>query len=141
MLQTIALYGGIVGMVVAVLALIVIVLIKKDVADALNKDVVLFDKNFELKKSAIEKCFKLLDDLEQTPAVAKNAEFVRRAKESYNELICVVTDLAIAEQFLTLTVKNGSVDAATLYNFKLKCRKDIGFSTKHASKQFTSTKK
>ena len=57
MLNSIAIWGGIVGMGVAVLALLLMVFTKKDIADIVNRDVILFDQNFALKKQAIEKAF------------------------------------------------------------------------------------
>ncbi len=135
MLTDIAIWGGIVGMVVALISIIVVLIIKKDIKDALNRDVILFDQNFMLKKQAIEKCLKLLDDLNSTPSVAKNAEFIRRCKESYNELICVLNNLSIADKFLNYAVNLGKISSPELINFKIDCRKDIGLSLKHAQKQ------
>lgn len=130
MLNNIAIWGGIVGMAVALLALILMIFTKKDIADIVNRDVILFDQNFSLKKQAIEKAFKLLDDLEQTPAIASNAEFVRLAKQSYNELLCVMTNQLLAEQFKNLAIA-GNVNSANLAKFKFDCRKDIGLKTKY----------
>ena len=82
MLNNIAIWGGIVGMCVALFALLLMVFAKKDIADIVTRDVILFDQNFMLKKQAIEKAFKLLDDLDQNPALLSNAEFVKLAKQS-----------------------------------------------------------
>lgn len=131
MLNNIAIWGGIVGMAVAILALLLMIFAKKDVADMLNRDVILFDQNFAVKKQAIEKALKLLDDLEQTPALSSNAEFVKLAKQSYNELLCVMTRQQIAEQFKTLSLESGALTSASLAKFKYDCRKDIGFKTKY----------
>lgn len=131
MLTNIAIWGGIVGMGVAVLALLLMVFAKKDIADIVNRDVILFDQNFALKKQAIEKAFKLLDDLEQNPAIFSNAEFVRLAKQSYNELLCVMTRQMLAEQFKNLALNSGEVSASAVAKFKFDCRKDIGLRTKY----------
>lgn len=141
MLTDIAIWGGIVGMAVAVISIIVVLIIKKDIKDVLNLNVVLFDQNFMIKKQAIEKCLKLLDDLNATPAVAKNPEFIRRAKESYNELICVLNNIANAYKFLDYTLNKGEISAAELNNFKISMRKDIGLNLKHAKKQSTKMAK
>lgn len=131
MLNNIAIWGGIIGMAVALLALLLMVFAKKDIADMLNRDVILFDQNFAVKKQAIEKALKLLDDLEQTPELSSNPEFVKLAKQSYNELLCVMTRQQIAEQFKTLALESGTLTADSLAKFKFDCRKDIGFKTKY----------
>ena len=141
MLTDIAIWGGLVGMVVAIISIIIILIIKQDIKDVLSRDVILFDQNFMLKKQAIEKCLKLLDDMNATPAVAKNAEFVRRAKECYNELICVLNNISIADKFLDFAINKGDISSAELNNFKLLMRKDIGLSLKHAKKQSTKVAK
>ena len=53
MLEKIAMWGGIAGIVVALVAIIVLFLTRANILDILDKDVILFDKNFELKKQAI----------------------------------------------------------------------------------------
>ena len=131
MLNNIAIWGGIVGMGVALLALLLMIFAKKDIKDIVNRDVILFDQNFALKKQAIEKSFKLLDDLEQNPAIISNAEFVKLAKQSYNELLCVMTNQMLAEQFKNLSQTAGAINSSALAKFKFDCRKDIGLKTKY----------
>lgn len=140
MLNDIAIWGGIVGMVVAVLALILILFAKKDISDIVNRDVILFDENFSIKKQAIDKALKLLDDLDQNPAIMSNAEYVRLAKQSYNELLCVMTNQLLAEQFKQLSMEAGNLNADSLTRFKLNCRKDIGLKTKAYKPKAVSTK-
>ena len=136
----IAIWGGVVGMVVAVLALIIIVLIKADVKSTLSSEALLFDQNFNIKKQAIEKAEKLLDDLSANDAISQNPEFVRRAKESYNELLCVVTNQAIAESFKNFSLNLKTINENELNDFKIACRKDIGLKAKKIAVK-TKTKK
>lgn len=126
----IAIWGGVAGMVVAVLVLIVVILIKGDIKSTLSSEALLFDQNFNVKKQAIEKAEKLLDDLFSNDVIAQNPEFIRRAKESYNELLCVVTSQAVAERFKNFALTLQAIDENELNDFKIACRKDIGLKGK-----------
>ena len=139
-MQEVAIWGGVMGMVVSLITLLIIFFIKKDINDLLNRDAILFDQNFSIKKQAIEKSFKLLDDLEQSPNIAGNPEFIRRAKEAYNELLCVLNNISLAEQFRALSLNQGQLNKASLTKYKVECRRDIGLSMKAAGKLLASNK-
>ena len=104
MIEKIAMWGGIAGIVVALFAIIILFLTRKNILDILQKDVILFDRNFELKKSAIEHSFRLIDRLEQDSAIIADPVFKQEAKDCYNELLCVVSDLKVAYIFYNLAI-------------------------------------
>lgn len=131
MFNTIAMWSGVAGIFASIFAVVVIYLTRKNILDILDKDVILFDKNFEIKKQAIEKSFKLLDDLNENSRIATNPEYIRRAKECYNEMICVMTDLKLADLFNTIALKGGEINSSILAQYKVSCREDLGLKSKH----------
>ena len=132
MLEKIAMWGGIAGIVVALVAIIVLFLTRANILDILDKDVILFDKNFELKKQAIETSMLMIDELDEKGEQLKSSfEFEERAKKIYNELLCVVSDARVADEFYNLTLdKTVALSATSLAHYKLLCRRDIGLSNK-----------
>lgn len=134
MIEKIAMWGGFAGVVIALVAVIVLFLTRQNILDILDKDVILFDKNFELKKQAIERAMLIADELEEKGAQTKmNYEFVETAKKTYNELLCVVSDVRVADEFYSLVVDKSVTPTATQFaQFKLICRHDIGLSNKKA---------
>lgn len=133
-MEQIAMWGGIAGIVVAVVAIIVLLLTRKNILDILNKDAILFDHNFEVKKQAISKALTLTEDvLTMGDKVKTLAEFKKRAKDAYNDLLCVVSNVEVADEFYEITLnQNQSIDPVQIAEFKLLCRKDIGLKTKKA---------
>ena len=134
MLEQIAMWGGIAGIVIALFAMIILFLTRKNILDILQKDVILFDKNFELKKHAIDSALNLIDELEERgESVLSRPDFIEKAKSCYNDLLCVVTDIKLAEEFHAITLENSSnFSTLKLSQFKISCRKDIGLSVKGA---------
>lgn len=134
MLEKIAMWGGIAGIVVALVAIIIMFLTRQNILDILDKDVILFDKNFELKKQAIERAMLMIDELEEKGNQTKmNLEFEENAKRTYNELLCVVSDVRVADEFYSLAVDKTAVPTSAQFaHFKLVCRHDIGLSNKKA---------
>ena len=134
MIEKIAMWGGFAGVIVAIIAIVVLFLTRENILDILDKDVILFDKNFELKKQAIERAMLLVDELSEKGDQEKgNYEFAEKAKRTYNELLCVVSDARVADEFYNLAVDNSTAVSATkIANFKLLCRADIGLSNKKA---------
>ena len=134
MSEKIAMWGGIAGIVVALVAVIIMFLTRQNILDILDKDVILFEKNFELKKQAIERAMLMIDELEEKGNQTKmNLEFEENAKRTYNELLCVVSDVRVADEFYSLAVdKTAVLTSAQFAHFKLMCRHDIGLSNKKA---------
>ncbi len=132
MIEKIAMWGGFAGIIVAVVAMIVLFLTRQNILDILDRDVILFDKNFELKKQAIEQAMLVVDELEEKGEAAKSYEFVERSKKIYNELLCVVSDVRVADEFYNLTIEQVEPTSNQFAHFKLMCRHDIGLSNKKA---------
>lgn len=132
MWTTVAMWGGVAGLVVSVIAIIIIFLTRKSIVDILDKDVIMFNGNFEIKKNVIEHSFALIDEIiTKGEAVLNTADFRSRAEHCYNELLCVVGDIAVANEFHKITIsRQSALDMNTLNNFKLLCRKDIGLKVK-----------
>lgn len=135
MWTTIAMWGGVAGLFISIFAVIILFLTRKNILDILDKDVILFDGNFELKKSAIEDAFKLVDEIqEKGEQITLNNEFKMRAKKCYNELLCVISDVRIADEFYNIAIDNNEqVSDTRIANFKISCRKDIGLNVKKAN--------
>lgn len=135
MWTTIAMWGGVAGLFVSIFAVIIIYLTRKNILDILDKDVILFSRNFELKKTAIENSFKLADEIqEKGEQIFSNLEFNQRAKTVYNELLCVVSDARVADEFYNLAIENTlPITESRIAQFKLHCRKDIGLSVKNSN--------
>ncbi len=139
MLEKITLFSSIASIVVALFAVIILFLTRKNILDILEKDVILFDKNFELKKQAIEKSLKLVDAVMNDSDLHNDKEFKIEVQDCYNELLCVVSDVKIAREFFVLaTAKNGQPNAYQVAQFKLACRHDIGLSNKGLKADKTS---
>lgn len=134
MLEKIAMWGGVAGIVVALVAIIIMFLTRQNILDILDKDVILFDKNFELKKQAIEGAMLMADEMEEKGTQLKmNSEFAENAKRTYNELLCVVSDVRVADEFYNLFIdKSVAPTSSQFAHFKLICRHDIGLSNKKA---------
>lgn len=135
MWTTIAMWGGVAGLFVSIFAVIIIYLTRKNILDILDKDVILFSRNFELKKTAIENSFILADEIqEKGEQIVSNLEFNQRAKTVYNELLCVVSDARVADEFYNLAIENTlPITESRIAQFKLHCRKDIGLSVKNSN--------
>ncbi len=131
-MANVGLWVGIAGIIVSVFAVIILYLTRKNILDILDKDVILFDRNFEIKKSVLERAFNLVDRLEADPTLIADANFKLDAKNCYNSLLCVVSDLKVARAFYSIAIKGD----ATFSNigFKLMCRADIGLANKRSKK-------
>lgn len=132
MIDIIAKWAGFAGIIVSLVAVIILFLTRQNILDILDKDVILFDKNFELKKEAIEKAMSMADEIgEKGDQIKMNYQFNENAKKTYNELLCVVSNMSVADEFYMLAVdSNYAVSSAQIANFKLLCRHDIGLSNK-----------
>ena len=142
MWSTVAMWGGVAGLIVSIIAIIILFLTRKNIMDILDKDVILFERNFDIKKDAIEKSYKLIDEIQlRGQQITANPEFNERAKTCYNELLCVVSDIAVANEFYDIAVAGTPSSEERLNAYKISCRGDIGLKTKlPKSKQKVSTK-
>ncbi|MBR2969887.1 MAG: hypothetical protein IKC49_02405 [Clostridia bacterium] len=125
---------SIAGIAVSVIAVIIIFMTRYNILNILDKDIILFDKNFELKKNAINEAMDLADQIAQSGKGATlRADFEEKAKSVYNSLLCIMTNAKIADEFYSIAIdKNASVDNIRIAKFKLACRKDLGLKNKHS---------
>ena len=128
LLESVQFWTSVASIVLAVITFIAIVLIKKSIVDLLDKDKILFDKNFELKKKAIANALNLVDQL-------KNGQYDRDfnslATACYNDLLCVATNEKVCEEFYALAIsKTLTANSNNVAHFKVCCRKEIGFKAK-----------
>ena len=131
-LESIAMWAGAAGCTLALLTIFILVGVSSKINSTLNKDKILFDQNFALKKDVIEKAMALVDEIEKNgSSLASVPEYTKRVQECYNQLLCVSTDLNLVNQFLDLTMSGGIITAFDVAKFKVACRKDIGLSTKN----------
>lgn len=142
MWSTVAMWGGIAGLFVSIISVIILFLTRKNIMDILDKDVILFERNFDIKKNAIEKSYKLIDEIQlRGQQITSNYDFIERAKSCYNELLCVVSDIAVANEFYDIAIAGSPSDEKRLNSYKISCRKDIGLRTKATkSKQKSSSR-
>lgn len=134
MIESIAMWGGIAGLVVSIFAIVILFLTRHSILDILNKDAILFDNNFEIKKNAISTALSLVDEInDKGEFIKNNEEFSKKAKQCYNDLLCVLSDVRIADQFYNIALdKTVAFNEARNAQFKLLCRSDIGLKTKHS---------
>lgn len=142
MWSTIAMWSGVAGIIVSIIAIIILFLTRKNIMDILDKDVILFERNFDIKKNAIEKSYKMIDEIQlRGQQITANPEFNERAKTCYNELLCVVSDISVANEFYDIAITGNPSSEERLNAYKISCRKDIGLNIKIAkSKQSSSNK-
>jgi len=132
MLELIATWGGVAGCVLALVAILIICIVKAEIKHALDRDKVLFDQNFALKKEVIDTALQIADEIDTYgESIISNTAFQTKAKKCYNDLICVSSTMQLAEEFYSLAVENlEPVNQIRIAKFKVACRKDIGLSMK-----------
>lgn len=134
MLENIAMWGGIAGCALALIAIIIMISIKSSVKNTLYRDTILFGENFNIKKDAVCSALSLVDEIAAKGNAIKNtAEFNQSAKRCYNDLLCVLSDIRIAEEFYEIALElNTEFNLARIAQIKLMLRDDLGLSIKHA---------
>ncbi len=123
------------GIVVSVIAVIMIFLTRNNILDILDKDIILFDKNFELKKTAINDAMNIVDEISVNgKEITLRPDFEEKAKNAHNGLLCIVTNVKIADEFYAIAVdKNETASPERIARFKIACRKDIGLKSKKSN--------
>ncbi len=129
-------WGGFAGILVAVFAVIIIFLTRKNILDVLERDVILYDKNFELKKIAIERSLLLVDQIANSDNnVKSDKEFIEKARASYNELLCVADNIRLPEYFQGIALDiNKNVLSTEIAEYKIMCRRELGLGMKGSVK-------
>ena len=121
-------WGGVAGIVIAVFAIVILYLTRSNIIDLLDRDVVMYDKNYQLKKDSLEEAFNCLDLIAQNGVEIKNnPQFITRAKEAYNGLLCTVANPKIYQEFyskaLDISVEGYSIE--DIEKFKVACRVEL----------------
>jgi hypothetical protein len=142
MFEKIAMFGGVAAIIVAVFAIVILYLTRSNIIDLLDRDVVMYDKNYEIKKNCIHEAFNCLD------AVAKggfefktNEQFSKRAKEAYNGLLCTLNSAKLYQEFYRMAIDPDAKDYSIvdIEKFKIDCRKELICKRKHLAEGFKGT--
>lgn len=142
MIEKIAMWGGFAGIIIAIFAIIVIYLTRSNIIDLLDRDVVMYDKNYEMKKEAFEKAFNCLDSIALNGVEIKNnPQYIQQAKQAYNALLCTLYSAKLYQEFYHLaldpTVSNFSIN--DIENFKIACRNELISKHKNKGEEFKGT--
>lgn len=131
--ESISMWGGLAGVVIAVFAIIVLYLTRSNIVDLLDKDAIMYDKVYELKKVAFQNAFDILDHYElYGMEVRGTKQFIQKAKAAYNDLMCMSHNPKIFEDFYTLTLDSNytQITVQDIADFKALCRQDLGLKNK-----------
>jgi len=124
---------GILSIALSIITIIIIFILRKNVIDILNKDAIIFSKNFEIKKAAFDKAMYIIDEIGAGAPRSKTVEYSRKMNQIYNDLMLVSSDVRIADTFIAITTNlTKVVTSDDVANFKLMCRKDLGFNIKNS---------
>lgn len=140
--ESISMWGGLAGVVIAVFAIIILYLTRSNIVDLLDKDAIMYDKVYELKKNAFQNAFDVLDLYELYGIeVRSSKQFVQKAKASYNDLMCMSHNPKIYEEFysLTLDTTNRQITVQNIADFKALCRQDLGLKNLKKKKKEVNT--
>lgn len=122
---------GMFSLVLSVFAIVVMVLMRRNMIDILSKDTLVFSKNFEIKKQVFDKAMYIIDEIKLGAPRSTSVEYNRKMNQIYNELLTVSTDVRIADTFIAMvkdtTKQITEADSAT---FKLLVRQELGLSNK-----------
>ena len=77
MWETIAMWGGVAGLFVSIFAVIILYLTRKNILDILDKDVILFGRNFEIKKQALTNACLLIDAVIEEKDIKNSSKYFK----------------------------------------------------------------
>ena len=122
---------GMFSLILSVIAIVMLFVMRKNILDILNKDTLIFSKNFEIKKQAFDKAMYILDEIKMGTPRSNSVEYNRKMNQIYNDLLSVCSDIRIADTFYAM-VKDSSkqLTESDFAGFKLLVRKELGLSTK-----------
>lgn len=141
-IEKISMWGGIAGIVVAVFSIIILYLTRSNIIDLLDRDTIMYDKVFEIKKNAIANAFNILDYFEVYGLEVRSSKnFIQKAKVAYNDLVCVANTPIVYEEFykLTLDPSYTRITEQNIADFKALCREDIGLKNRKRKKSKVDT--
>ena len=122
---------GMFSLILSVIAIVMLFVMRKNILDILNKDTLIFSKNFEIKKQAFDKAMYILDEIQMGAPRSNSIVYNRKMNQIYNDLLSVCSDIRIADTFYAM-VKDTSkqLTESDFAGFKLLVRKELGLSTK-----------
>jgi len=122
---------GMFSLVLSVITIVLMFLLRKNIVNILDKDTLIFSKNFEIKKQAFDKAMYILDEIQMGAPRSNTIEYNRKMNQIYNDLLSVSSDVRIADTFFAM-VKDTSqqLTEADFASFKLLVRKELGLSSK-----------
>lgn len=128
MLEKIAMWGGVAAIFVAVFAVIILYLTRSNIIDLLDRDVVMYDKNYEAKKESLETAFRCLDMVATSGVEIKNnPQYIQQAKQAYNGLLCTLNSAKLYQEFYRMAVDQTTFGYTIedIEKFKIACRGEL----------------
>ena len=141
-LETISMWGGVAGVVIALFAIIILYLTRSNIIELLDKDAIMYDAVFELKQKAFEHAFEVLDLYEMYGMnIRSTKQFIQKAKTACNDLMCTANSPKVYQEFyrLTLDPNHAQVTVQEVANFKVLCRLDLGLKDRKIKNQKVDT--
>ncbi len=135
MIEKIAMWGGFSAIIISIFAIAILYLTRSNIIDLLDRDVVMYDKNYEAKKDALEQAFKCLDVVATNGTDIKvNPQFTAQAKSAYNALLCTVNSAKIYQEFYRMAIDQTEFGYTVedIEKFKITCRNEL--LSKHKNK-------
>lgn len=125
---------SVISVFLTVCTIIAVLIIKRNLLQIIGENYISNNITFELKKSSISSVLKLIDDIiSKGQAVILTATFEKQAKQCYNELLCVVSNTKLIDEFYFLALdKEQIITPIRLTQFKLLCRQELGLSIKNS---------
>ena len=142
MMEKIAMWGGIAGIVIAIFAIIILYLTRSNIIDLLDRDVVMYDKNYEAKKEALEQGFNCLDLVALNGLdIKNNSQYIQRAKEAYNALLCTLNSAKLYQEFYRMAIDTNVTDYTIedIEKFKIACRAELITKRKNKNEGFSGS--
>ena len=132
MIENFAILSGIAALVVSFMAIVAFLMLKKNIKDILEKDTLVFDKNFEIKYKAITASFEFVDEVMVNGKSANlDEKYIERAIKCHNDLLCVISNKNVIDEFYNIALNvNYPVNFAVVMDYKMACRADIGLKNK-----------
>lgn len=122
------LWIGIAAIVIAIFSMVILYLTRNNIIELLDRDVVMYDKNFETKKECLHEAFNCLDLVAQNGTnIKNNPQFIQRAKQAYNGLLCVVTSPKLYQEFYRMAIDQAEsvYTVEDIEMFKVLCRAEL----------------
>lgn len=139
MIEKIAMWGGVAGIVIAIFAVVILYLTRSNIIDLLDRDVVMYDKNYETKKESLQEAFDCLDLVAQNGIDIKgNSQFIQRAKKAYNGLLCTLNSPKLYQEFYRMAI-DSSASGYSIHDiekFKIDCRNELIVKRKNKNEVF-----